>query len=103
MVVVGGVGVAGEAGEMIPRSFMLGKVGLLSVGEPRQENYFCRKLEHLSPALHLDKNSPCKKKERERKKGTFTLKRRFKEARSEERRVGKECLRLCRSRWSPYH
>ena len=25
------------------------------------------------------------------------------EARSEERRVGKECLRLCRSRWSPYH
>ena len=26
-----------------------------------------------------------------------------KELRSEERRVGKECLRLCRSRWSPYH
>ena len=25
------------------------------------------------------------------------------EQRSEERRVGKECLRLCRSRWSPYH
>ena len=25
------------------------------------------------------------------------------ETRSEERRVGKECLRLCRSRWSPYH
>ena len=24
-------------------------------------------------------------------------------ARSEERRVGKECVRLCRSRWSPYH
>ena len=23
--------------------------------------------------------------------------------RSEERRVGKECERLCRSRWSPYH
>ena len=22
---------------------------------------------------------------------------------SEERRVGKECLRQCRSRWSPYH
>ena len=34
-------------------------------------------------------------------------KRRFNAAehlvRSEERRVGKECLRLCRSRWSPYH
>jgi Fe-Mn family superoxide dismutase len=25
------------------------------------------------------------------------------ESRSEERRVGKECRRLCRSRWSPYH
>ena len=25
------------------------------------------------------------------------------EARSEERRVGKECRLLCRSRWSPYH
>ena len=24
-------------------------------------------------------------------------------SRSEERRVGKECLWLCRSRWSPYH
>ena len=29
--------------------------------------------------------------------------RRLKKRRSEERRVGKECLRLCRSRWSPYH
>ena len=25
------------------------------------------------------------------------------DARSEERRVGKECSLLCRSRWSPYH
>src|SRR3546814_11550658 len=25
------------------------------------------------------------------------------QARSEERRVGKECVRTCRSRWSPYH
>ena len=25
------------------------------------------------------------------------------DARSEERRVGKECPVLCRSRWSPYH
>ena len=23
--------------------------------------------------------------------------------RSEERRVGKECIAVCRSRWSPYH
>ena len=27
----------------------------------------------------------------------------WRQCRSEERRVGKECLRLCRSRWSPYH
>ena len=25
------------------------------------------------------------------------------QSRSEERRVGKECYALCRSRWSPYH
>ena len=25
------------------------------------------------------------------------------ELRSEERRVGKECTTMCRSRWSPYH
>src|SRR3546814_15029875 len=28
---------------------------------------------------------------------------RGKEERSEERRVGKECVGTCRSRWSPYH
>src|SRR3546814_19211662 len=27
----------------------------------------------------------------------------FSEDRSEERRVGKECVSTCRSRWSPYH
>src|SRR3546814_16124724 len=27
----------------------------------------------------------------------------FSVARSEERRVGKECVSTCRSRWSPYH
>src|SRR3546814_12903902 len=27
----------------------------------------------------------------------------FSRLRSEERRVGKECVRTCRSRWSPYH
>src|SRR3546814_12835310 len=28
---------------------------------------------------------------------------RFIHGRSEERRVGKECVSTCRSRWSPYH
>ena len=27
----------------------------------------------------------------------------YKMQRSEERRVGKECVSTCRSRWSPYH
>src|SRR3546814_5861199 len=27
----------------------------------------------------------------------------LKQTRSEERRVGKECVSTCRSRWSPYH
>src|SRR3546814_12463749 len=27
----------------------------------------------------------------------------IKQSRSEERRVGKECVSTCRSRWSPYH
>src|SRR3546814_17564758 len=29
--------------------------------------------------------------------------RRLRDGRSEERRVGKECFSTCRSRWSPYH
>src|SRR3546814_4568902 len=31
------------------------------------------------------------------------VRRRAQPARSEERRVGKECVSTCRSRWSPYH
>ena len=35
--------------------------------------------------------------------GNILYRQRGTKIRSEERRVGKECLRLCRSRWSPYH
>src|SRR3546814_10995284 len=31
------------------------------------------------------------------------IKDQFNKVRSEERRVGKECVSTCRSRWSPYH
>jgi heterodisulfide reductase subunit A-like polyferredoxin len=47
--------------------------------------------------------------EARRKKALVLVKMRLAELRlaqplrSEERRVGKECRRLCRSRWSPYH
>src|SRR3546814_1673588 len=34
---------------------------------------------------------------------TSARRRNWPEARSEERRVGKEGVRTCRSRWSPYH
>src|SRR3546814_1175286 len=38
---------------------------------------------------------------------TFQLRRQLaiheRQSRSEERRVGKECVSTCRSRWSPYH
>src|SRR3546814_16760525 len=33
----------------------------------------------------------------------FADKLRYSAGRSEERRVGKECVSTCRSRWSPYH
>src|SRR3546814_14872174 len=39
----------------------------------------------------------------ERRKQTFPLGLLGAKARSEERRVGKEGVRTCRSRWSPYH
>src|SRR3546814_5251091 len=35
--------------------------------------------------------------------GVYTLRRQQASSRSEERRVGKECVSTCRSRWSPYH
>ena len=36
-------------------------------------------------------------------RGLYWLEPMIEVARSEERRVGKECPQLCRSRWSPYH
>src|SRR3546814_14889166 len=35
--------------------------------------------------------------------GAYSLLERRFASRSEERRVGKECVSTCRSRWSPYH
>src|SRR3546814_7020239 len=35
--------------------------------------------------------------------GTGLVARKTRGGRSEERRVGKECVSTCRSRWSPYH
>src|SRR3546814_18648433 len=38
-----------------------------------------------------------------KKLGRFVARRAALADRSEERRVGKECVSTCRSRWSPYH
>src|SRR3546814_2204207 len=40
---------------------------------------------------------------RKHRDGTTSQINRLCEDRSEERRVGKECVSTCRSRWSPYH
>src|SRR3546814_20525559 len=56
----------------------------------------CRTLEAVESRLNQ------KAIEVERDSG-FTVKAYPDDARSEERRVGKECVSTCRSRWSPYH
>src|SRR3546814_15776088 len=38
-----------------------------------------------------------------RPRDRFSIQRNVLRTRSEERRVGKECVSTCRSRWSPYH
>ena len=60
-----------------------GKEGLGYVAQPKKKN-------------HKKKAKPAQAKKNNVVGGNATR-------RSEERRVGKECLRLCRSRWSPYH
>src|SRR3546814_2475531 len=45
---------------------------------------------------HLLNKPPAKRDEGETRMKTQKI-------RSEERRVGKECVSTCRSRWSPYH
>ena len=55
-----------------------------------------------APAIGLDVATMVAKNLNATKKEEFK-KNRPHIRRSEERRVGKECLRLCRSRWSPYH
>src|SRR3546814_10272250 len=48
--------------------------------------------------LTRKKNSAASNYEFDKKKSAY-----FTQNRSEERRVGKECVSTCRSRWSPYH
>src|SRR3546814_1775981 len=59
--------------------------------EPRRVDSSCRAKRWCRPRLGFDVA---------RKRDTGTPPN---DARSEERRVGKECVSTCRSRWSPYH
>src|SRR3546814_4035771 len=49
------------------------------------------------------RNTGCRRPAAARKAATHRSKRSVGVERSEERRVGKECVSTCRSRWSPYH
>ena len=76
----------------------------LRMGEGRQ----IKKLEHVAQATDALEDEIAALNDEELKGQTAKFKQRLDngeslDKRSEERRVGKECLRLCRSRWSPYH
>ena len=65
----------------------------------------CRTKFAADPAQYLDKTAP---KAAAPEGAIYTCPmhpqiRQVGPGRSEERRVGKECLAVCRSRWSPYH
>ena len=53
--------------------------------------------------LELKEYSDSLKLFREHSSALMALEPKHKLERSEERRVGKECASMCRSRWSPYH
>src|SRR3546814_17250046 len=53
------------------------------------------RLRRLHPLHHIDQQPGCAQ--------PVTFPRRIHLDRSEERRVGKECVSTCRSRWSPSH
>ena len=58
---------------------------------------------HFNDNIHIfqtDKGGEFSSGEFSRKLATLGI---HHNLRSEERRVGKECVKACRSRWSPYH
>src|SRR3546814_5748776 len=59
---------------------------------------------HACPAVWGDRSGRRgRARRRGRGRGRVVVSRRAATGRSEERRVGKECVSTCRSRWSPYH
>ena len=95
-VLVGGPGGAG-GGHVVGGGVGLYLLAVSTGGHPLVDAVQTpRLLEALDLMLRVEPLDGCTETERERE-------RKIESRRSEERRVGKECLRLCRSRWSPYH
>ena len=84
----------------------VGIVGLRNLGNTCYANSAVQALRQITEMTYLcmSETSDLKKKH-ENHSGTLfdSYRDLIRTMRSEERRVGKECLRLCRSRWSPYH
>src|SRR3546814_11097167 len=78
-----GWGASGRNGGFVSAGFALGPSDLLAkVGKPRARELY-----------RLSQDAVALVRRRAERIGD----------RSEERRVGKECVSTCRSRWSPYH
>ena len=70
-------------GKCVPQGLSASRA---SKGSPRRARARARRSDHCSLVPSIDKCGPENRGKR-----------------SEERRVGKECVSTCRSRWSPYH
>src|SRR3546814_13237233 len=58
---------------------------------------------HPHPAFRLARRPTSERQSPLSGKPAIRVRRGLEAFRSEERRVGKECVSTCRSRWSPYH
>src|SRR3546814_20427003 len=84
--------------------YMLGMIQRQTMRHPRTPVVSTNKKLMMAKALH--KRSHVLRHDPFRVSGTVFAgfwARRIAVSRSEERRVGKECVRPCRSRWSPYN
>src|SRR3546814_17446200 len=79
-----------EPGQTEPKSVVL-PLYYRAIIKEHSPSIWERKYRNTTPLAQTSYESP----ERLRNK--------FRESRSEERRVGKECVSTCRSRWSTYH
>src|SRR3546814_18075326 len=81
---------------------------LRQIRQYREEHDIAKLIHHLRQGLHWNVgNIGSAQLSARARVGTKQLvtdyTREVASARSEERRVGQECVRKCRSRWSPYH